>query len=150
MKRKILFLLHLFLLLVSGVQAAPGAPVTTPLEGPLIAADTAAQDRIVIYDIGTGAQRELTFGTGWQRVWDFSPDGCRIVFTSSDGSEPASLLTAKLDGSDVQSWCRPMARRAYGSRSGALTGSPTPSPTPMVSSTSPGSTRRRTKAASTA
>ena len=102
MNRKLLFLLIMSLLIVSGVHAAPGAPVTTPLEGPLIAVDTAQQDRIVIYDIGTGAQRELTFGTGWQRVWDFSPDGCRIVFTSSNGSEPASLLTAKLDGSDVQ------------------------------------------------
>ena len=56
----------------------------------------------MLYDLGTGTQRELTFGTGWQRVWDFSPDGCRILFTSSDGSQPASLYTAKLDGSDVQ------------------------------------------------
>ncbi|MBI1258162.1 MAG: hypothetical protein GC204_11885 [Chloroflexi bacterium] len=102
MNRKLLLLLTLSLLLVTVAQAAPGAPVTTPLIGPLIAVDTAQQDRIVLYDLGTGAQRDLTFGTGWQRVWDFSPDGCRIVFTSSSGSEPASLLTAKLDGSDVQ------------------------------------------------
>src|SRR3954468_16331658 len=101
MKRKFLLLI-LPLLIVTVAQAAPGAPLTTPLEGPLIAADSAEQDRILIYDVGTGTQRELTFGTGWQRVWDFSPNGCRIVFTSSDGSQPASLMTAKLDGSDVQ------------------------------------------------
>ncbi|MEO8394144.1 MAG: hypothetical protein ABI700_14235 [Chloroflexota bacterium] len=94
--------LLLLLVFVSSAQAAPGAPVNTPFEGPLVAVDTAQQDRILIYDLGTGTQRELTFGTGWQRVWDFSPDGCRIVFTSSDGSQPASLSTAKLDGSDVQ------------------------------------------------
>jgi Tol biopolymer transport system component len=101
MNRKILLLL-IPLLIVSMAQAAPGAPPTTPFEGPLVAADTAGQDRIMLYDLGTGTQRELTFGTGWQRVWDFSPDGCRIAYTSSDGSQPASLYTAKLDGSDVQ------------------------------------------------
>jgi Tol biopolymer transport system component len=101
MTRKLLLLI-IPLLLVTIAQAAPGAPPTTPLEGPLIADDTAQQDRIMLYDLGTGTQRELTFGTGWQRVWDFSPDGCRIVYTSSDGSQPASLYTAKLDGSDVQ------------------------------------------------
>ncbi len=95
-------LLIIPLLIVTVARAAPGAPVNTPFEGPLVAVDMAQQDRILIYDLGTGTQRELTFGTGWQRVWDFSPDGCRIVFTSSDGSQPASLSTAKLDGSDVQ------------------------------------------------
>src|SRR5262249_40114342 len=98
---KLLFLIIPLFLIVTVAQAAPDAP-TTPLEGPLIALDTAQQDRILLYDLGTGTQRELTFGTGWQRVWDFSPDGCRILFTSSDGSQPASLHTAKLDGSDVQ------------------------------------------------
>ncbi len=94
-------LLVLFsLLVVSGTHAAPGAPPTEALIGPLLAADVGTQDRIILYDLGTGTQRTLTFGTGWQRVWDFSPDGCRIAFTSSDGSQPASLYTAKLDGSD--------------------------------------------------
>ncbi len=100
MIRKIAFLL-IFLLLAGSVRAAPGAPPSALLEGPILAADTAAQDEIMLYDLGTGTRRDLSFGTGWQRVWDFSPDGCRILFTSSDGSQPASLFTAKLDGSDV-------------------------------------------------
>lgn len=99
MTRKLLLLLA-FLLFANFAHAAPGAP-TQALIGPLLAADTAQQDRIILYDLGTGTTRTLTFGNGWQRVWDFSPDGCRIVFTSSSGSEPASLYTAKLDGSGV-------------------------------------------------
>ncbi|MCC6803498.1 MAG: PD40 domain-containing protein, partial [Anaerolineae bacterium] len=83
------------------VQAAPGFPPGSLLEGPVLAADTAAQDAIILYDLGTGTTRTLTFGTGWQRIWDFSPDGCRILFTMSDGSQPASLYTAHIDGSDV-------------------------------------------------
>ncbi len=89
------------LLMAATAQAAPGFPPGSLLKGPLVAADTATQDRIILYDLGTGTQRELSFGTGWQRVWGFSPDGCRILFTSSNGSQPASLFTAKLDGSDV-------------------------------------------------
>ena len=91
----------LLLVAVGAAQAAPGFPPGSLLEGPIVAADTAAQDQIILYDIGTGVRRELTFGTGWQRVWDFSPDGCHIVFTMSEGSAPASLFTANLDGSNV-------------------------------------------------
>jgi Tol biopolymer transport system component len=105
MSRKLLPLL-LLLLFVSATHAAPGAPPIAPLIGPLVAADTAAQDRILIYDLGSGERRELTFGTGWQRVWDFSPDGCSIALTMSDGSVPASLYTARIDGSDVQQLVR--------------------------------------------
>lgn len=97
-------LLFALLLLAAGARSAslaPGFPPGSLLTGPILAADTAAQDSIILYDLGTGARRDLSFGTGWQRVWDFSPDGCRILFTSSDGSQPASVYTARLDGSDV-------------------------------------------------
>ena len=97
MRRTLALLLVIGWLSLGAARAAPGSP----LEGPILAADSAAQDHITLYDLGTGAQRVLTFGTGWQHVWDFSPDGCRILFTSSDGSQPASLYSAKLDGSDV-------------------------------------------------
>ncbi len=95
-------LLLICLLAFARVQAAPGSPPGSLLEGPLVASDVAAQDRIMIYDVGTGAQRELTFGTGWQRVWDFSPDGCHILYTSSAGNAPASLYTARIDGGDAR------------------------------------------------
>src|SRR5579862_3696110 len=99
MRKVLIFIPLLFLFGIA--RAAPGSPQAL-LEGPLLAADVGAQDHIMIYDIGTGTQRELTFGTGWQHIWDFSPDGCQIVFTSSDGSAPASLYIAKIDGSDVR------------------------------------------------
>ena len=99
MMRK-LFILLIALSCIGIVRAAPGSPPGALLVGPLIAADTAAQDEIVIYDVGTGTRRELTFGTGWQRVWGFSPDGCRLLYTSSAGSQPASLYSARIDGGD--------------------------------------------------
>ncbi len=70
------------------------------LTAPLLAVDTAQQDRIILYDISTGARRELRFGQGWHRVWSFSADGCRVLFTLSDGAGPARLYSARLDGTD--------------------------------------------------
>lgn len=102
MKRALVFLSLSLFLLVAPLHAAPGSPPGALLVGPLVAADDARQDRITIYDIGTSTRRELTFGTGWHRVWDFSPDGCRILFTMSEGSAPASLYTARIDGSDLR------------------------------------------------
>src|SRR5215217_8015861 len=101
-----LFILFVLLLLVAPLHAAPGFPPGSLLTGPLIAADDARMDRITLYDLGTSTRRELTFGTGWHRVWDFSPDGCRILFTLSEGSAPASLYTARIDGSDVRELVR--------------------------------------------
>lgn len=66
----------------------------------LLALNTAAQDRIILYDVNTGTQRSLRFGDGWHVPWGFSPDGCRLLFTLSDGLFPARLYTARLDGSD--------------------------------------------------
>lgn len=93
-----LFFLLACLLLV----AAPLYAQDAPLVGPLLAATTAEQDRIILYDMGSGTQRELSFGDGWHEVWDFSPDGCRIAFTMSDGADLAQLYTARIDGSDLR------------------------------------------------
>jgi Tol biopolymer transport system component len=73
-----------------------------PLVGPLLAATPASQDRIIIYDLGSETRRELSFGAGQLFVWDFSPDSCRVAFTLSDGSTPAHLYSARLDGSDLR------------------------------------------------
>ena len=70
----IFFLLGLF----APLRAQPAEP---PLIGPILAATTSDQDRIILYDISTGQQRDLSFGTGWHIVWGFSPDGCRLIFT---------------------------------------------------------------------
>jgi Tol biopolymer transport system component len=93
------FILILTLLLATGVVSQPGEP---PLGAPLVAYDTAAQDRIVLAEANTGRQRALSFGPLAQRVWDFSPDGCRLLLTMSAGSAPARLYTARLDGSDLR------------------------------------------------
>lgn len=77
------------------------AQTPPPLVGPLVAANTPQQDRFLLYDLGaSGQKRTLSFGTGWQRLWGFSPDGCRILFTISEGTLPAKLYTARLDGGD--------------------------------------------------
>lgn len=70
--------------------------------GPLIAADTATLDRMVLYDLGSGGRRELSFGAAWHRVWGFSADGCRVLLTLSDGAELGRLYSARIDGSDLR------------------------------------------------
>jgi Tol biopolymer transport system component len=83
------------------MSVAPSrAQINIPLAGPLLASDTAAQDRIILYDVSNSGRRELTFGDGLHRVWDFSPDGCRLLLTLNDGSEFTTLYSAKIDGSD--------------------------------------------------
>ncbi len=72
------------------------------LTGPLIAVDTAQQDRIILYDMSDSSRRELSFGSRWHRVWDFSADGCRILLTLSDGMDSSRLYSARLDGSDLR------------------------------------------------
>jgi Tol biopolymer transport system component len=72
----------------------------TLLVGPLVAVTTSQQDEIILYDVGSSTQRSLSFGSGWHNIWDFSPDGCSILFTVSDGIAPARLYTARLDGSE--------------------------------------------------
>lgn len=85
------------------VTVAHAQTTDPPMLGPLLAVNTAEQDRILIYDAGDNfARRELSFGSGWHQVWDFSPDGCRIAFTLSDGVAPARLYTAGIDGSDLR------------------------------------------------
>jgi Tol biopolymer transport system component len=84
------------LLLVGRVQAAP------PLAGPVVAVNTSEQNRILLYDIGGGGMRTLTFGDGWHTVWGFSPDGCRLLFGLSDDMNPNHLYTARIDGTDMR------------------------------------------------
>lgn len=96
----VLSLLTLLVLGVGGSLAAPGAPALPPLQGPVVGIDTASQDRILLFDMTTGARRDLTFEGHWTRMWGFSPDGCRILYTQQDGIQPGALYSAKLDGSD--------------------------------------------------
>lgn len=82
------------------------AQLDAPLNAPILAFDTTAQDRIVLYDVTSGSARDLRFGSGWHRLWSFSPDGCRVAFTLSDGLDHARLYTAKIDGTDVRELIR--------------------------------------------
>ncbi len=93
-------LAFLLLALPALLRAQPAAP----LQGPLLAAAPAAHDRLLIYDVGTGAARNMAFGAGWHTVWDFSPDGCRVLFTLGEGL--ARLYSARLDGSDRRELAR--------------------------------------------
>lgn len=77
-------------------EATPTIAQSAPQ--PLLALSTAQQDRIILYDVTTGTQRSLRFGDGWHVPWGFSPDGCQLLFTLSDGVFPAHLYSARLDG----------------------------------------------------
>lgn len=73
-----------------------------PLDGPLIAVSDATQTSIRLIDLGSDTQRTLSFGTGQQHVWGFSADGCRLLFTMSEGDALPKAYTADLDGGNVQ------------------------------------------------
>jgi Tol biopolymer transport system component len=96
---KYLTLILLIMLLTFRASAAPGFPDENPLAAPLLAADAAASDHITLYDVTNDATRDLTFGRTVQRVWDFTPDGCRLIVTLGD--QPARLYSARLDGGDL-------------------------------------------------
>lgn len=99
MRVRLLALMACLLLAGSKAGAQPGEP---PLGAPLVAFDTAAQDRISLVEPDGGRIRSLAFGPYAHRVWDFTPDGCRLLLTLSEGTAPARLYTARLDGSDLR------------------------------------------------
>jgi Tol biopolymer transport system component len=97
---KLFSLIFLSILLIIPLPLAAQAGI--PLLGPLLALNTASQDSIILYDVGGDAYRELTLGAGLHTVWDFSPDGCRILFTLSPGAQFGQLYSARLDGTDIR------------------------------------------------
>ena len=121
---RILLVLTLLLLGLS-VQAQ------APLTGPLVAVDTAQQDRIVLYDLATMSRRDLSFGPDWHRVWGFSADGCRVLLTLSEGRALGRLYSARLDGSDLRELVQyddlPPIAGAYGMRIGRPMAAASPS-----------------------
>lgn len=98
MNRPCVILALLFVLCTCIVKAQGDIP----LVGPVVAAVPAAQDRIILYDLGGGAQRELSFGGGWHNFWGFSPDGCQILYTLTDTSGLGRVYTANIDGTNTR------------------------------------------------
>ncbi len=76
-------------------------PVYLPFEGPLLVTSTAAGDGLLFYDVGSGRTRELTLGPGVYHPWDFSPDGCRVLYTLQQG-DTTELYSVRLDGTDAR------------------------------------------------
>lgn len=91
------------LLLLTVPVLSLSAQADLPLTGPLVATTAAQQDAIFLYDLASDSTRELAFGAGEHHLWDFSPDGCRILFTVDSGTDNLPLMfSARLDGSDVR------------------------------------------------
>lgn len=97
-----MFAKSLLLLILLSLFYAPGQPGSLPLNAPLLAFEVAAQDRIVLYDVTTGTRRDLHFDSRVHHVWGFSPDGCRLLYSLSDGNAPGILYSSRLDGSDAR------------------------------------------------
>ncbi len=76
----------------------------SPLSNLVIATVPASHDQIILHDIATGEIRPLTFPlVGELHLWDFSPDGCRLLFTvDSTSIGMPKLYSARLDGGDVR------------------------------------------------
>lgn len=96
MKRLILLFSILSISLTIQAQTSP------PLIGALLAMNTVEQDAIILYDIASNSYRRLTYGQGNHHVHDFSPDGCRVLFTYSETQSWGGLFSMTLDGNDVR------------------------------------------------
>lgn len=92
--------LLIIILSLSNLQVQ--AQDSLPLVGDLLAMNTVQQDAIVLYDHTNQVYRRIDYGVGAHHVWDFSPDGCRILFTFDDGRAGSRLISMNLDGSDPQ------------------------------------------------
>lgn len=96
------------LMLLALFSANTRAQYEPPLTGLMLAVESAEQDRMALYDVERDFWRVLTWREhpaapygAWVRLWGFSPDGCRLLLTMSDGAAPADLYTARVDGGDL-------------------------------------------------
>ena len=92
----------LALVILAFVVAVGAQDFPPPLTGALVAYTDAPAEAVFLYDLESGLTRRLSFGTGEHTVWDFSPDGCRVLLTYTEPGQPTSVLSAALDGSDVR------------------------------------------------
>jgi Tol biopolymer transport system component len=82
-------------LLWGGILQAQTLP---PLSAPFFALNTPEQDKIIFYNVALNHIREIVLGAGEQRIWGFSPEGCRLLATLN-----GRLVSANLQGEDVRS-----------------------------------------------
>lgn len=87
------------LLLPTLLQAQDFPP---PLAGDVLAYTDSAGDGVHLYELQTGLTRTLRIGEGTHHVWDFSPDGCRVLVTLTSEDTPSRLYNAELDGAGVR------------------------------------------------
>lgn len=96
-KTKIFVVEFFIIFLIATLTISTHAQQTVPLSNTILAMNTAAQDAVILYDVENGTYRRLEPGIGAHHVWDFSPDGCRILLTLDN-----NLVSVALDGSDLQ------------------------------------------------
>lgn len=114
MKKTAWFILAwLCLLLVSGSGAQPEYEALT---GPLILTVNAEQDALILIEAESGKARRLSVGDGQHTAWGFSPDGCRVLLTLTDGAGIPKAYTTDLRGQDLQALVRydELAESAWG------------------------------------
>lgn len=87
--------------LVWAVSSVYAQSLTPPMGSTRLAyTDSSA---IYLHDMTTHITRTIPVGHGTPHVWDFSPDGCRLLFTLTDQDRPSQVFSIKLDASDPRS-----------------------------------------------
>ncbi|MGJ3238036.1 MAG: hypothetical protein ACFE0Q_04960 [Anaerolineae bacterium] len=96
----------MFRLLWVGIWLLIAQPASTqddpPLRDQVLALNTVEQDAIILYDVAQDRYRRVSIGVGAHHVWDFSADGCRLLFTYSTDNRWGRLYSMALDGSDLR------------------------------------------------
>lgn len=98
----------LAVLSIAPMQATRAAALPPPpLNAPLLAFTAGTGTAIYLYDVSADHLRTLDFGMATPTVWDFSPDGCRLLFTADAAGDGIPLLySVRLDGGDLQAMGR--------------------------------------------
>ncbi|MEO1287032.1 MAG: hypothetical protein AAFV93_04635 [Chloroflexota bacterium] len=89
-------------IVLSCFVASSQAQTDIPLLSPLLALNTVQQDAIILYDVTSDSYRRLSIGVGDHHVWDFSPNGCRVLFTYTEATRWGRLYSMSLTGGDVR------------------------------------------------
>lgn len=97
-----LWLMSLLVFFGWGDWSTINAQTEPDLGATVFALNTVEQDAILLYDVEADRVRRLYLGAYKHHVWDFSPDGCRLLVTLQQGTRPPRLVSVNLRGDDLR------------------------------------------------
>jgi WD40 repeat protein len=110
LKRAFIFLLCVFLLCLclSGGVAGLARAQEPAIGRYVFGMNVPSQEHVLLVDVALPQPRTLRLGSGPHTLWDFSPQGCRLLATLGD-----RLISADPDGANIADWLPPGSGTPY-------------------------------------